>query len=97
MADLRAAVKTLGVLAGFLLIGYGFAIAKLSRYEQVHDRYARRISTVGVVLILVATGGFVDGTRTALVLEGGGYAVGMVGGTWMFRRIANHQQRYEEA
>ncbi|EMA42670.1 hypothetical protein [Halococcus saccharolyticus] len=97
MIDLRLAVKALGIVAGFLLIGYGFAIRGAPRYDTVSDRYASAISSVGLILVLVATGGFFAGTRLSLALEGGGYLTGLIGGTWAFRRIANHQKRYEEA
>lgn len=97
MIDLRLSVKALGILAGFLLIGYGFAIAKAPRYEQVDDRYASAISTVGLITLLVATGGFFAGTLVNLALEAAGYATSIVGGTWALRRIENHKPRYEEA
>ncbi|WP_435075972.1 hypothetical protein [Halococcus sp. AFM35] len=97
MIELRPTVKALGVLAGFLLIAYGFAIAGLPRYDTVSNKYASAISSVGLVLVLVATGGFFAGSRISLALEASGYAVGGIGGTLAFRRIANNQQRFEQA
>ena len=97
MIGLRPIVKTLGVLAGFLLIAYGFAIAGLPRYDDVSNRYASAISSVGLILVLVATGGFFAGSRFSLGLEASGYVVGLIGGTWAFRRIANNKQHFEKA
>ena len=94
---LRTTVKAVGILAGFLLIGYGFVLAGVSRYDEVSNRYASAISSVGLILVLVATGGFFAGTRFSLALEAAGYAVGGIGGTWAFRRITTKKQRFEKA
>ncbi|WP_273835153.1 hypothetical protein [Halococcus sp. PRR34] len=95
--DLRLSVKLLGILAGFLLLGYGFALAGRPEYDDVSDRYASRISTVGLILVLVATGGFLAGSLISLVLEGAAYVVGIVGGTIVYRRITHNQSHYEKA
>ena len=97
MIALRLAVKALGIATGFLLIGYGFTIKYADRYDAVSDRYATAISTVGLLLVLVATAGAVAWTRWGLAIEGTAYVSGLVGGTWAFRRITTHQQRYSEA
>lgn len=95
--DARLAVKMIGVVAGFLLIGYGFVIAGAGRYDTVANRYASRLSTVGLAIVFVAAGGFLAGSWAALAFEAAGYLALGVGGTVAFRRIATHQQRYEEA
>lgn len=97
MLDLQLSIKALGLLAGFLLMGYGFAIAGMGRYAMVSNKYASGISTVGLVVILVATGGFLAGSALSLALEGAGYLLAGFGGTLAFRRIANNQQRFEQA
>lgn len=93
---LRTTVKALGILAGFLLIGYGYVIAGADRYDDISNKYAASISTVGVILVLVATGGFFT-SRVSLGLEAAGYIIGLGGGTWSFWHIANNQQHFERA
>lgn len=95
--DPRLMVKTLGAVAGFLLIGYGFVLAGAGRYDPVSNRYASRLATAGLALVFVALGGFLAGSLTALVLEGTGYLAAGLGGTLVFRRMANNKHRYEKA
>ena len=96
MATPIATVKTIGILVGFLLFLYAFAIAKLVRFERVSDRYASAFATVGLLVVLVASGGF---TRPPANygLELAGYLVAVVGATVAFWRIADKKSHFEEA
>ena len=89
-------VKFAGFAVGALLFAYALLIAKAGRYGDVSDKYASAFSTVGLVIITVAAGGF---TRPPinLVLEAGGYVIAAVFGTVAFRRIANNQRLFKRA
>lgn len=91
-----ATVKMLGIGVAILLFAYAFAISKLTRYEQVSDKYASVFGTIALALLLVATGGFTRPPANYL-LEAGGYAVTAAGATAAFHRIVNNQQRFEQA
>lgn len=89
-------VKTLGICVGILLFAYAIALAKLDRYAKVSDKYASAFSTVGLAVVLVASGGF---TRPPinLLAEVAGYLALAAAGTFAIWRIDNHQQRYQRA
>lgn len=86
-------VEWLGILSGVLLMGYGIALAKIDRYEDVDDWFATGFSTVGFVLILVATNYVIPLYLLSLSLRAVGYLVAAGVGTYAFIALTRSPPR----
>ena len=87
-------VETLGMAAGILLLLYGVVLAKLPRYEPVDDWWAWAFSTVGFVLVLIATNYVLPLYVVSLSLRLVGYLLAAVMGTVGFLTLTRRPDRF---
>ena len=88
-------VETLGTGAGVLLLLYGVIIAKRPRFEPVDDWWAWAFSTVGFVLIMVATNYVLPLYIVSLPLRLLGYLLAAAVGTMGFMALTHTPDRFD--